>query len=118
MALNLGDLLELSILTSLMDASISLNKLIESSEMWHELNGRGDLKRQMSAVMRRMMDDGRLLVTDISNPEQPVELVGVEAQMTLERAASGLRAVDHVVVSTTESGKATYMKLARSYYNS
>lgn len=108
MTLHLTDLMELAMLTTAMDAPVPLGRLRGCGAQWHELNGRSDLDRQMSTVLRRMLDEGSINVT-----EDKVQLVGTEAEMALTRSNDS----DSVIVAVTPKGQESYKKLAHRYYN-
>jgi hypothetical protein len=124
MGLNITQLVELAVLTVIHRVPAPLTEIIRADADWHELAGRGDIRRQMSTILRRLLDEGDIEVTETAEDGiSEVKLVGVEAQMALERAAAGLKPNQEsaddvsVMVQITEIGRGHYKRLAGDYYN-
>ena len=124
MGLNITQLVELAVLTVIHRVPAPLPEIVKAEADWHELAGRGDVRRQMAMVLKRLLDEGDIEVTEsAADGFSEVRLSGVEAQMAMDRATEILKtgaALPEdfpIMVQITHLGLGHYKRLAGDYYN-
>ena len=117
MGLSLNELVELAMLDAVMDHAVTLAGLLGAGAPWHELNGRSDMRGMMGSTLTLLLDQKCFTVIEHADGQEGTPLVGAEAAMAVERAASSPEMLDTVGIQVTDAGRTRYKQLAHRYYN-